>query len=180
MSLAVAPFTRRQAMERAARATAYPVGYCARWTREQYGIAPSGDVDGDRDVDAVDAWERATLRHTDRNPPPGVPVYWSGGRSGHGHIAISWPGGMIRSTDAPIVGRVGTVTLAYPEKDWGLRYLGWSEDLNGVLIPVDKPRRPEQIRAALKALRARLAVAGPVEAKRIRTAIAKLLRIKKR
>lgn len=178
---ATAPFTRRQALDRAALSTTYPAGYCARWTREQYGIAPSGDVDGDGDVDAVDAWERATLRHTDRNPPPGVPVYWSGGRNGHGHLAMSWPGGMIRGTDSPIRGRIGTVTLGYPEKDWGLRYLGWSEDLNGVLIAAgDVPRRPAEIRAALKSLRARLKAAGPVEAKRIRAAIARLLRIGER
>lgn len=49
-----------------------------------------------------------------------------------------------------------------------------------VLAPKPKPKRPEQIRAAIKSLTARLATAGPVEAKRIRAAIAKLREIKPR
>lgn len=43
-----------------------------------------------------------------------------------------------------------------------------------------KKKRPVEVRAAIKRLRARLAVAGPVEAKRIRAAIAKLKEIKPR
>lgn len=41
-------------------------------------------------------------------------------------------------------------------------------------------RRPVEVRAAIKSLRARLPKAGPVEAERIRKAIARLLKIKKR
>lgn len=48
------------------------------------------------------------------------------------------------------------------------------------LAPKPKKRRPEQVRAAIKALTARLATAGPVEAKRIRAAIARLREIKPR
>lgn len=48
------------------------------------------------------------------------------------------------------------------------------------LWPRPRLRRPAEIRAALRQLRARLATAGPVEAKRIRAAIVRLLRIKKR
>ena len=178
--------TRRQAIERSALADAYPVGYCARWVRTMYGVDPSGDADRDGDVDAADSWKRATHKHAnDRFPPPGVPVYWSGGRSGHGHIAISWAGGRIRGTDSPNAGHVGTVDLEWVEKNWGLKYVGWSEDIHGALIPVDavplpKKQRPADVRAAIKNLTNRLLTAGPVEARRIREVIAKLRKINKR
>lgn len=181
-------YTRREAMERAALADVYrPAGMCARWTREQYGIGPSGDADGDGDVDAIDAWKRAVGKHPgDRNPPPGVPVFWSGGSKGHGHVAMSWPNGRVRGTDSPTSGRIGTVDFDWIERAWGLRYLGWAEGLSGVLIPTDpapapRKRRPANVRAAVKAIRARLAQGpGPVEERRLRKALARLMKIKKR
>lgn len=178
-------YTRREAMERAALADVYrPAGMCARWTREQYGIGPSGDADGDGDVDAIDAWKRAVGKHPgDRNPPPGVPVFWSGGSKGHGHVAMSWPNGRVRGTDSPTSGRIGTVDFDWIERAWGLRYLGWAEGLSGVLIPTDaaKKRRPANVRAAIKAIRARLAERpGPTEERRLRKALARLSRIKRR
>ncbi len=48
------------------------------------------------------------------------------------------------------------------------------------LAPKPKPRRPAEVRAAIKTLRSRLPKAGPVEAERIRKAIARLLAIRKR
>lgn len=47
-------------------------------------------------------------------------------------------------------------------------------------VPSPKPRRPEQIRLARKALLKQLANAGPVQAARIREALAALGKIKKR
>ena len=176
-------YSRRQAMQRAALADAYPVGMCARWTREQYGIGPSGDADHDGDVDALDAWARSVGKHAgDRNPPPGVPVFYAGGRSGHGHAAMSWYNGLIRSTDAPNMGHVGNVALNYPERVWGLTYLGWAEGMSGVLIPDDitPKRQPALVAAAVKALVEQLKTAGPIQAKRIRAALAKLREIKPR
>jgi hypothetical protein len=177
-------YTRREAIERAALADAYPVGYCAKWTREQYGIPSSGDADGDGDVDAVDAWKRAAGKHPgDKFPPPGVPVFWSGGRKGYGHIAISWPNGRIRGTDSPTAGRIGTVDLEWVSRNWGLTYVGWAEGLSGVMIPVDQPKkqRPAKVRDAIKAILARLAESpGPVEARRLRKALARLRKVNKR
>lgn len=76
--------------------------------------------------------------------------------------------------DDYLVGRNG---LAHSAPDDGPR-------LSPIPRPVwpwpPKKKRPEQIRAALKLLRARLGTAGPVEATRIRAAIDRLLRINKR
>ena len=86
--------------------------------------------------DATAAWKAARLKHPgDRTPPRGAPVWWTGGRNGHGHVALYLGDGLIRSTDAAGPGRVGTVALDWPERNWGLTYAGWSEDLNGVTIP---------------------------------------------
>lgn len=124
------PVTRNEAIVNALASTIYPVGMCARWTRERFGVAALGDFDGDGDADAVDMWKACTLKHAgDRNPPPGVPVFWAGGSKGHGHAAISLGDGVVRSIDQPRSGVVGTVPLSEIERAWGLRYLGWTEDL---------------------------------------------------
>lgn len=116
-------------------------GTCQLWTRTQYAAGSAGDQDHDGDADAVDGWksEPVSARHSDRKPPLGAPVAWSGGRSGFGHRAISLGpiNGvyMIRSTDAGGSGRVATVPLSWVERNWGLHYLGWSETITGTPIP---------------------------------------------
>lgn len=37
---------------------------------------------------------------------------------------------------------IGLVDLTYPERAWGLTYLGWTEDIYGDPIPVSQPPRP--------------------------------------
>lgn len=110
--------------------------------------APSvGDFDGDGAADAEDGWksEPAIRRHFDRNPPAGVPVSYLGGSRDNGHRALSLGNGKIRSTDAGGSGRVATVDLDWPEKVWGLKYAGWSETIDGVLIPMPPPPPPTRI-----------------------------------
>jgi hypothetical protein len=86
--------------------------------------------------DAATSWAHAKHKHTDSNPPAGAPVFWTGGSSGHGHIALSEGGGKISTTDYPRTGHTGTgVSIHMPKDHWGLHYAGWSEDLNGVSIP---------------------------------------------
>lgn len=110
-------------------------GLCQKWTRQIFGAPAVGDVDRDGDSDAVDGWksEPEEFRHFgDRNPPRGVPVAWAGGSNGHGHRAVSLGNRRVRSID--INGRVGTVDLSWFERNWGLRYLGWSETMSGLYI----------------------------------------------
>lgn len=153
------PLTRAQAVANAKASTAYSVGMCMKWTRTMLGQPAVGDVDGDGDADAVDGWKSCKHKHPgDRNPPAGVPVFWGGGRNGYGHVGISLGNRTFRGTDAPNPGLVGNVGLRWPEQHWGLTYLGWAEDLNGVLIvdenaPKPQTKRYGAIRAAIKALR---------------------------
>jgi hypothetical protein len=130
------PVSRQQAVVNALQSTAYPVGMCAKWTREKYGLPALGDFDRDGDADAVDMWQACVLKEAgDRNPPAGVPVFWSGGSKGHGHAAISLGDGFVRTIDRPRSGVVSTVPLAEIEQAWGLKYLGWTIDLYGHEIP---------------------------------------------
>lgn len=136
---------RETAARRAAASETNRPGTCQLWTRTQYGAPSAGDQDRDGDADAVDGWksEPAKYRHVDRHPPRGVPVAWSGGRNGYGHRAISLGGGLIRSTDAGGTGKVATVQLGWVERTWGLHYLGWSESISGIKIPLPPRPAPE-------------------------------------
>jgi hypothetical protein len=161
------PVSRNQAIVSALASRAYPVGMCARWTRERFGLPALGDFDRDGDADAVDMWKASVLKNAgDRNPPAGVPVFWSGGSNGHGHAAISLGDGFVRTIDRPVAGTVSTVPLGEIERAWGLKYLGWTIDLYGHEIPdYDAERavlqkridRKVARRAAIKATRVALA-----------------------
>lgn len=124
-------------------------GTCQLWTRTQFDAPSAGDQDRDGDADAVDGWksEPASKKHKDRNPPRGVPVAWGGGSHGFGHRAISLGNGRIRSTDAGGSGVVATVDFDFPEKQWGLKYLGWSETIDGKAIPLSAKKKAKKTAA---------------------------------
>ena len=105
------------------------IGMCLMEVQSWYRIPPA-------QPDASAAWRAARLKHPrDRRPPRGAPVFWTGGRANHGHIAMALGDGTIRSTDAGGAGRMATVPLAWVEQHWSLRYEGWTGDLEGVAIP---------------------------------------------
>lgn len=109
------------------------VGKCL-WTVQEWYQAPH------EFPSAIAQWEGAREKHAgDRNPPVGVPVYYSGGKSGH--IALSTGHG-IRSTDALTPGHVAEVDLDWPLREWGHQYVGWSADLGGLAIPGIQPAPP--------------------------------------
>lgn len=118
-------------------------GYCQAWTDYVFGAPAVGDQDGNGRANAVDGWksEHGHQHDGDRNPPRGVPVAYSGGSHGDGHRAVSLGNGKIRSTDAGGEGVVATVDLDWPEKTWGLSYLGWSDTISGQEIPLPPPTR---------------------------------------
>lgn len=136
---------REQAADAAEASHSYRAGACQLWTRTMFNADSVGDVDGDRDADAIDGWlsEPSSAKHyNDRNPPRGVPVTFSGGRRGFGHRAVSLGGGRVRSTDMSDnglsyqPGNVGTTSIREIETSMGLDYIGWSETMSGVRIPM--------------------------------------------
>jgi hypothetical protein len=119
------------AIRRAKRAIGIRHGYrhlCLLFVRTRYGVPKRAHT-------ALRAWSAARHKHRhDHYPPAGVPVFWSGGSHRGGHVAISLGHGMIVSTDMPRTGHVGRIRLSTIARRWHLRYLGWTEDLNGVRI----------------------------------------------
>lgn len=180
-------YDRAQIVERALASTTNTPGSCQLWTRTIIDAPSAGDFDHDGDADAVDGWESepAKYRHPgDRNPPAGVPVAFKGGSHGYGHRAISLGGGKIRSTDmAPDAyspGHVGTTTIAAIERHMNQSYLGWSETMDGFLIPVPpeakKPTpkakpKPTRVSNARSLLKAALAKATGQRKRKIRAGI---------
>lgn len=109
------------------------VGQCLMYSRTWLEI-------GSQNPSAAAAWANATYKHPgDRSVPKGAPVFWTGGSRGFGHIAIvTSPGDnpTIRSTDVTYAGVVNEVQLSWFDSHWpGLKYAGWAESLNGVIIP---------------------------------------------
>lgn len=141
-------------------------GTCQAWTRKIYEAHAVGDVDGDGRADAVDGWlsEPEGARHEgDRNPPRGTPVAFAGGSRGDGHRAVSLGNGLVGSTDMYngryVSGRIGTATIAEIERSMGVRYLGWTDTISALTIPLPpvetKPvvkaeTRGKQIDAAIR------------------------------
>jgi|SRR5581483_1113207 len=113
---------------------------CLAFVRSAYGFASDPVAPENGHVSASAAWDQVPgdQRYTDANPPPGVPVYWTGGSSGFGHIAISEGNGMVASTDFGPSGYVGdgrvrSVAISEINKaDSALHYQGWSPDLGPV------------------------------------------------
>lgn len=83
---------------------------------------------------AIDAWEAAERKHWHATPPRGVPVFWAGGSHGYGHVAISSGDWDCYSTDVVVADQVRWCVMPLIRWRWGLRYLGWTEDLNGVSL----------------------------------------------
>jgi cell wall-associated NlpC family hydrolase len=86
---------------------------------------------------AIAAWRAvpAAERHSFYTPPAGVPVFWSGGAEGYGHVGLSLGNGYVRETDVGGEGQVHTTLISeIHTEDSKLVYLGWTESLNGVKV----------------------------------------------
>lgn len=112
-------------------------GFCLREVRECFRIDPTDPPT----FTAYQAWERARNKHRAvdihslKDIPRGVPLFWAGGSNGDGHVAIS-TGFRMRcfSTDILRTGYFDKVEIGLIHAKWGLRFLGWTEDLNGVRV----------------------------------------------
>lgn len=117
----------------------FGTGLCLREVRTCYGVPAQAP-------DAAAAWWAAKLRHRTTDPtsiPRGAPVFWTGGTSGHGHIAISTGGGNCWSTDILRAGYFDHVPINLIHQRWGLTLVGWTEDLNSVRVWTPSPAKPE-------------------------------------
>jgi hypothetical protein len=130
-----------QAIKNAQQESAHPThnykGLCLVFVRTCFGLAADG-----REPDATSSWSDAgkAQQHTYYNAPAGVPVVWSGGGSGQGHIAIADGHGNVLTTDFGPQGYIGDghvrlVPLAsIVQHDPALHYLGWISQLEGASV----------------------------------------------
>ena len=109
-------------------------GMCLRFVRTCYKVPPKYRT-------AAIAWSKTRYRHTSV-PPRGVPVWWTGGSRGFGHVAISAGDGFVISTDSGGRGQVGRTSIRRITTAWGQTYRGWTEDINGVRVFVPSAGRP--------------------------------------
>lgn len=133
------------------RAIAYAERQCAQGPREMVGMCKrqvrmAFRVTISRSLDAAEAWREAVHKHHAPDPnqiPAGVPIFWTGGSAGHGHVAISdVTAGWCWSTDIARPGYFDRVHITEIAQSWGLKLVGWTEDLDGVRVytpPKPKP-----------------------------------------
>lgn len=103
-------------------------GMCLKFVRICWGVDA-------KYPSAKTAWAKAKKKHRSLdNAPVGVPVFMSHPKSVYGHVAVYLGAGKMRSTNSS-TGRVTTYKISTWES-WGYTVQGWTEDLNGVNLPV--------------------------------------------
>ncbi len=121
----------REAVQNARSHNSWDVGMCLNFVRQ-----PCWEVPGVY-ASAIDAWNGARKKHPgDRTPPLGAPLFYRGGQYGHVVIGGEANDPDMRGTDMPSSGRVSEEQISWVETHWGYEYLGWTEDLNGVMLPL--------------------------------------------
>lgn len=128
------PIREARTRSRSTSPTSAP-GYCLREVRECFAVDAGAR-------DAAEAWHDSRRQHRETEPeafPRGVPVFWTGGSHGHGHIAIATGyDGMCWSTDIRRPGYFDHVPIEEIADKWGLVLVGWTEDLNGARVYTPK------------------------------------------
>lgn len=114
-------------------------GYCLFYVWQAYKA--HGASTGRSAPTATEAWNRSDRRHPgDRNPPPGVPVFWGPKASSNaGDVVISLGGGRVAATDWPRYGVTGICTIDERERQIGRPYLGWAECIFDQLVALPTP-----------------------------------------
>lgn len=134
MSIRVGSAAVAWAMQIVRRGTGGYSGLCLRFVRNCHNIPA-------RDASARVAWSRIPVsqRHGGKEPPAGVPVFWSIGANGH--VAESAGGGWCISTDILRRGKADRVRIDLISSKWGAQYLGWTESLNGYRVYNPPPKK---------------------------------------
>lgn len=100
-------------------------------------------------ANAWEGWNATKLKHKDRNFPKGVyfPIwfdgYWQGKR--YGHVAIYKDGKIWSSpyTSKPYMDVLNSIEEV--ERIYGMKYVGWSEDIAGVNVIKKNEEKKEMV-----------------------------------
>lgn len=104
------------------------IGMCLAYVQNAFGLGWTGSY-------ALDGWNRNKANHQDWNIPAGVyvPIWFTGYWNGfnYGHVVIYKDGICYSSpyTNKNTHDQLGNVATV--ERIYGMKYLGWSEDMNG-------------------------------------------------
>ena len=112
------------------RGTFWGVGQCLKTVRQYYDVNSQYPT-------AASGWVNADYKHPrsdGRDCPRGAPVWWTGGSSGAGHVAISTGGGVCISTDWKRSGRADYANINDITNTWGLDFKGYTNDINSVFV----------------------------------------------
>lgn len=114
------------------------VGECLATVRQYYAVPP-------KYLTAADSWQAAEHKHFAKSGievPRGAPVWWTGGSSGAGHVAISVGGGLCLSTDWKEPGKIDYARIDDITATWALNFKGWTRELNDVVVWRPAPAGP--------------------------------------
>lgn len=122
------------------------VGMCLATVRQYYGV-PSGFPTA---ASSYWASDHKRFVRSGRDVPRGVPVYWTGGSHGAGHIAISVGGGVCLSTDWKSAGKISYAHIDDITAAWGLQFKGYTWEVNGRQVWAPAEPKPTVRLANLK------------------------------
>jgi hypothetical protein len=120
-------------------------GMCQRESRLAYAVPSDGTPSAAKDWFGADFRHPMTAVYTAKNfesVPLGALLRWTGGSSGAGHVALY--SGIVNgepymiSTDLKdgryVPGVRSSVPVSLASRLWGLRFVGWTEDIDGVHV----------------------------------------------
>lgn len=105
-------------------------GYCLAHVQDAYNAQPVY-------ASAIEAWNNSQYKHLTANlaaAPFGAPIYWYQSGNPYGHIAIHLEGDSMYTTDSG-AGYPHTDSIQKWQSQYGYKPLGWTEDIEGQLIP---------------------------------------------
>lgn len=109
-------------------------GYCLRFTQSVWGAPVAHPT-------AWAAWEATTMKHETRDlPDVPVPIWfdWTGdigsGVKRYGHAATWVPGQGVFTSPPSGYGNKWYPTLEAQERAYGIKFVGWSEDINTLRV----------------------------------------------
>lgn len=115
-------------------------GWCLDYARRVFGA-------GVVEATAWQGWENAKYKHTDGLPNVSVPVwfdYWQDGIR-YGHVAVYVPGqGVYSSPWQTTYGHAVLSSVQEVERIYGVKYVGWSEDISNVRVAIGEEMIPDQ------------------------------------
>jgi hypothetical protein len=131
-------------------------GTCLKQQRLLWGIdAHDFTPTNGRDPWAIEAFDFAKFKHptaTTDSIPDFVPCYWrKNGRPGHIALYLKHGSGLCLTTDRPNSGKFGIVPVEEISRAWGMTFVGWTEDLNGVRVYTPPPPPPPPAKEPAKA-----------------------------